>query len=92
MKTLNSLFAKVSDDGDIICPKCSCNIVTPKGYNPFTEKLEKYILIAYFPGQCPSQSCKAYFKVDEEQAAKHNAFWLKEEAHAEGLNGEGEKS
>lgn len=76
------IYAKVSDVGDVICPSCSCNIVTPKGYNPYSLCVERMILIPETLAHCPF--CKKSFQVNEEEAERHNAYWLKKDTHAEG--------
>ena len=65
--------ATVTDDGHIKCPKCGTIIMTPVGLNPNNGKEEKMILKPHYPGQC--RLCETDFRVDAEQALKHNRFW-----------------
>lgn len=70
-------LAKVNDQGDVICPQCGCNIVTPSALSPYTRQVEKMVLIAGNPGKCPM--CATSYQVNAEEALKHNAWWYPED-------------
>lgn len=79
-------YAQITDEGDVKCPECSCNIMTPKGFNRATQRRETMILFSGVSGQCPY--CWQPYQVTEQDAQKHNDFWVKKEMEAEAHAGE----
>lgn len=67
--------AAVNDEGDIVCPSCNINIITPMGRNPHKGgQMEKMILSHVFHGTCPR--CRTIFYVSKEDAKRHNRYWF----------------
>jgi len=71
-------LATITESGDIKCPECGVNIITPIGVNPNTGNEEKAILVAGKGGKC--LLCKTPFTVTPEEAKKHNHFWFPDDA------------
>lgn len=72
-----SLRATINKDGDIVCPHCGTNVITPTETNPNNGIREKMIVIPFRDGWCPS--CKEPYYCDAREAYLHNSIHFPED-------------
>lgn len=75
-------LGSVTGEGDLECPDCMTDIITPHGRNPSNGRDEKMTLVA--GGSCICALCGLVFTVTTEEARKHNAFWFPEDPEFKG--------
>lgn len=66
-------YAKITTEGDIQCPTCKAEIITPSGRNPNNGHVEKMIVFPFTECKCPC--CGNHFMLDKEEAQSHNSYW-----------------
>jgi hypothetical protein len=72
---MSVLAAGLNDMGDLVCPQCKTNIITPTGLNPYKGSVaEKMVVNAGFSIWCPL--CEILLFATAEVAKQHNRYWF----------------